>query len=116
MKRECVRKNLGIHLRNLIYNTPTESMPIEDFLQCIKEEVEEKKLDGFKNICVEVCDNYEDSYLYLTGERLETDAEFNARKKKLEKQLQREEEKLEKQRQEYLRLKAKFEPEENKTK
>lgn len=115
MKKEYVREELGVTLKDIIYNTPTNSMSVEDFLQCLKEEAQEKELDGLKNIFVEVCGDYGDYYLCLTGERLETDAEFNARKKKLEKQLQREQEELEKQRQEYLKLKAKFEPEENKT-
>lgn len=70
---------------------------------------DEAENKGFKNCRIEVyCEDYDGSYLSLTGERLETDKEYEKRLKDEEKIVQFTKRKKEKEKEADLKLLAKL--------
>jgi hypothetical protein len=75
----------------------------------LKEDISQLRLIGWKNLYFETEGNYEEITLMLTGERLETDGEFNKRQLKIQKKLQKDYKEIEKRRALYEILKNEFE-------
>lgn len=75
----------------------------------LKKEVDKLHNEGWEHIEFEKEDSYDYGQMVAFGIRIENDKEFNERKNKIEQKQKREELKLQKEKEQYDKLKQKFE-------
>ena len=93
MEKIYVEDKRNISMYDMFNGTPAE------VIEKIKSESSKLENEGWRNLKFAIYSDYDDLEIMFTGERLETDTEFNKRKGRLETKLKREYASLEKSQQ-----------------
>jgi superoxide dismutase len=108
MEKIYVQDKRYISMYDMFNGTPAE------VIEKIKKQSADLEVEGWKNLKLTIFGDYEDVQIIYTGERLETDSEFNKRKGRLEAKLKKDYANLEKRKALFETLKQEFEGDGNK--
>jgi superoxide dismutase len=103
MEKIYVQDKRDISIYDMFNGTPAE------VIEKIKKQSADLEAEGWKNLKFAIYSDYETLEIMYTGERLETDAEFNKRKGRLETKLKKDYANLEKRKALFETLKQEFE-------
>jgi hypothetical protein len=103
MEKIYVQDKRYISMYDMFNGTPAE------VIEKIKKQSADLWDEGWKNLKLTIFGDYEDVQIIYTGERIETDGEFNRRKGRLETKLKRDYANLEKRKALFETLKQEFE-------